>query len=260
MWWRDGLRLAPAVLTSRVRATPYKLLLSLTDHCNLRCGHCHAWRRRTAELTPDELGRTLASLPGLRWLDITGGEPTLRPDLDACVAAITPALQRAVFVHFPTNGWQVDAAAALAIGLRDASPARVVVTVSVDGPEEIHDRLRGREGSYARALETWRRLDGLPGVEVYVGTTVTPENAAALPEAPDAVIVDPPRAGLSAAAVDVVAGLNSGVLAYMSCHGPSLARDAERLAAAGWLPSSLRPADMLPQTPHVEWLATFRRS
>jgi Fe-coproporphyrin III synthase len=182
MWWRDGLRLAPAVLTSRVRATPYKLLLSLTDHCNLRCGHCHAWRRRTAELTPDELGRTLASLPGLRWLDITGGEPTLRPDLDACVAAITPALQRAVFVHFPTNGWQVDAAAALAIGLRDASPARVVVTVSVDGPEEIHDRLRGREGSYARALETWRRLDGLPGVEVYVGTTVTPENAAALPE------------------------------------------------------------------------------
>ncbi len=182
MWWRDGLRLAPAVLTSRVRATPYKVLLSLTDRCNLRCSHCHAWRRRTEELTPGELGRTLASLPGLRWLDITGGEPTLRPDLDACVAAIAPALQGAVFVHFPTNGWRADAAVALAAALRDVGPARVVVTVSVDGPEDVHDRLRGRAGSYERALETWRRLDGLRGVEVYIGTTVTPDNVDALPE------------------------------------------------------------------------------
>ncbi len=182
MWWRDGLRLAPAVVTSRVRATPYKVLLSLTDRCNLRCAHCRAWHRRTDELTPEEIGRSLASLPDLRWLDVTGGEPTLRPDLEACVAAMAPALQGAVFVHFPTNGWRVDAAAALAAGLRDADPARVVVTVSVDGPEEVHDRLRGREGSFSRAVETWRRLAELPEIEVYVGTTVTPDNVDALPQ------------------------------------------------------------------------------
>lgn len=182
MWWRDGLRLAPAVLESRLRAIPYKVLLSLTDRCNLRCAHCRAWHRRTDELTPEEIGRSLASLPGLRWLDITGGEPTLRPDLDGCVAAMAPALRGAVFVHFPTNGWRGDAAEALARALRDATPARVVVTVSVDGPEAIHDRLRGRAGSFSRALDTWRRLAALPGVEVFVGTTVTPDNAAALPE------------------------------------------------------------------------------
>lgn len=176
MWWSDGLRLAPAVLAGRVGAGPYKVLLSLTDRCNLRCSHCKAWSRTSTELSPDEIGRALGSLSGLRWLDITGGEPTLRPDLSACIEAIAPALQGAVFVHFPTNGWLNDAAVELAEMLRDASPARVVVTVSIDGPEALHDRLRGRQGSFQRALETHRSLAALSRVEVFVGTTVTGEN------------------------------------------------------------------------------------
>jgi tRNA/tmRNA/rRNA uracil-C5-methylase (TrmA/RlmC/RlmD family) len=45
----------------------------------------------------------------------------------------------------------------------------------------------------------------------------------------------------------------------VACHGPSLARDAQRLMEAGYVPRRLVPADMLPQTPHVEWIASFER-
>ncbi len=88
----------------------------------------------------------------------------------------------------------------------------------------------------------------------------TPEGMAEeLPTGAAAVIVDPPRSGLSTAAVEAVSTLDPQRVAYVSCHGPSLSRDTERLAALGWRPTSLLPADMLPQTPHVEWLAVFER-
>ena len=41
-------------------------------------------------------------------------------------------------------------------------------------------RMRGRGGSFDRALETYRALRAVPGVQAYVGTTVGPDNRDAL--------------------------------------------------------------------------------
>lgn len=71
----------------------------------------------------------------------------------------------------------------------------------------------------------------------------------------DVVLVDPPRSGLKGARLE---GLASTV-AYVSCNTASLAKDALRLMEAGYRPTALVPADMLPQTPHVEWIARFDR-
>ena len=80
-----------------------------------------------------------------------------------------------------------------------------------------------------------------------------------LPESADAVILDPPRGGLSPAALAACTGMAARHIAYVACRGPSLARDMEQLSRAGYRPTLLVPADMLPQTPHVEWLAFFER-
>ena len=73
----------------------------------------------------------------------------------------------------------------------------------------------------------------------------------------DAVMVDPPRSGISQDALEGIMALRSPVLVYMSCDPQTFARDAGRLASAGWTLESVVPYDMFPQTWHVETLAVF---
>lgn len=82
-----------------------------------------------------------------------------------------------------------------------------------------------------------------------------------MPEGPiDLIVCDPPRAGLSEAAV---AGLNATEarrLVYVSCDPQTLARDVRRLEEAGvWRLASVAPVDLFPETYHVECVATFER-
>ncbi|MHC4970781.1 MAG: class I SAM-dependent RNA methyltransferase [Planctomycetota bacterium] len=72
----------------------------------------------------------------------------------------------------------------------------------------------------------------------------------------DTVLVNPPRAGCHERVVDAIAKSEAQKVVYLSCNPVTLARDAERL---GWTWVSVRPADMLPQTPHLELLAVLRR-
>ena len=178
----DGLRLMPAIARSSLReASPYKLLLSLTDRCTHRCLQCQVWARRPGdELRPDEVARLLEQLPSLRWLDLTGGEIVARPDADELGQAIVSQARGLALLHFATNGWSPDKVLRLAEHLRQAQGPRLVVTVSVDGDRELNDRLRGRDGAFDRAIETAAALDRLGDVDVYIGTTVTPDNLDAL--------------------------------------------------------------------------------
>jgi 23S rRNA (uracil1939-C5)-methyltransferase len=74
----------------------------------------------------------------------------------------------------------------------------------------------------------------------------------------DVAVVDPPRSGLSPAVIDAIAAGHPRVLAYVSCDPATLARDAERLRAAGLDLVSAKPFDLFPQSYHVETIATFR--
>jgi len=74
-----------------------------------------------------------------------------------------------------------------------------------------------------------------------------------------AALLDPPRAGVRTPDLQALIALQPERIVYVSCHGPSLARDASRLLEQGWSLTELLPADMLPQTPHVEWVATLQR-
>jgi radical SAM protein with 4Fe4S-binding SPASM domain len=56
----------------------------------------------------------------------------------------------------------------------------LLITVSLDGPPALHDRIRGRDGCFERAIDTFIQLRALDGVQAYVGTTITPDNADAV--------------------------------------------------------------------------------
>lgn len=74
-----------------------------------------------------------------------------------------------------------------------------------------------------------------------------------------ALILDPPRSGCRPADLQAGLELRPSVVVLVSCHTPSLNRDHERICAAGYRLESLCPADLMPQTGHVEWLAKYRR-
>jgi 23S rRNA (uracil1939-C5)-methyltransferase len=74
-------------------------------------------------------------------------------------------------------------------------------------------------------------------------------------ERPDAVLLDPPRAGLAPGDVARIAELGAPRVVYLSCDPATLARDLAGLATFGYALAEVRAFDLFPQTPHVEVLA-----
>ena len=75
----------------------------------------------------------------------------------------------------------------------------------------------------------------------------------------DAVIVDPPRTGMSPAALRDVVTLSAPKLIYVSCDVATLARDSRALVAGGYRMTRADAFDMFPNTPHVETVVVFQR-
>ena len=77
---------------------------------------------------------------------------------------------------------------------------------------------------------------------------------------PDVLVVDPPRAGLSAKIVRRIIEASPKRIVYVSCNPTTLAPNAAQLADAGWALRRVRPVDMFPQTPHIECVALLERT
>lgn len=158
MSWRAWSRVAGSLL--RFRRVGY-LVVFVTSRCNLRCPFCllsFQSPSRRSELTPEEFRRVARKLGPLVQLSLTGGEPFLRHDLSE-VAGILLQRTRAPFVSVSTNGWFTDR---ITTFVREVLPrfpdSSFRLVVSIDALGEEHDRLRGRPGTFQRALETSRAL------------------------------------------------------------------------------------------------------
>lgn len=75
----------------------------------------------------------------------------------------------------------------------------------------------------------------------------------------DALVVDPPRAGLADGVVDDIAAACPDRVVYVSCNPATWARDAKRFEDAGYRLAGVQPVDLFPQTYHVEVVSTFER-
>ena len=73
----------------------------------------------------------------------------------------------------------------------------------------------------------------------------------------DAVLLDPPRTGVDADALEALIALGAPRLLYVSCEPATLARDLRQLASHGYHLEWAQPFDMFPQTRHVETLAVL---
>ncbi|MDT8446546.1 MAG: TRAM domain-containing protein [bacterium] len=82
---------------------------------------------------------------------------------------------------------------------------------------------------------------------------------AQIPQEAEALLVDPPRAGMASALVDAALVSKLSRIVYLSCDPQTQARDLARLVAGGFQLEWVRGYDMYPQTGHLESLALLSR-
>jgi mycofactocin radical SAM maturase len=149
---------------------PICLTWEVTYACNLSCVHClsSSGRRDPRELSTAECKALIDEFERMQifYVNIGGGEPTVRPDFWELVDYATA---HRVGVKFSTNGVKIDAAVAQRLAASDY----VDVQISLDGATaEVNDAVRGA-GSYATALQAMQYLAdaGFRGFKISVVMT-----------------------------------------------------------------------------------------
>lgn len=155
----------------------------VTMGCNMRCGHCGSSCEKPLpeELTTDEaldLCDQLARL-GLRWVTLSGGEPTTRKDLPRLVERLS---SQGIRVNIITNGWLMTDELAETLKEHGVS----TVAISVDGTREIHDRVR-REEAFSHVEQAFSALKK-QGITTGAVTTLTKINLPILNELKEELI------------------------------------------------------------------------
>ncbi|MBN1700026.1 MAG: radical SAM protein [Spirochaetales bacterium] len=176
---RDYLLFARNIVLSSFNALPYpyKLTFAITSKCNLRCLTCCVWKRKSSgELTFDEIDRFFRLNPFFNWIDLTGGEIFLRNDLLDITKSIRKHLPHLVLLHYPTNGYLTDRIVAVTKEIASLRFNKVVITVSIDGNREVHNRIRNSDRAFDRSIATYRELKKIKNIEVYIGCTLSPFN------------------------------------------------------------------------------------
>ena len=156
---------------------PICLTWELTYACNLQCVHClsSSGRRDPRELTTAEAEAVIDELQRLQvfYINIGGGEPTIRPDFWHLVEY---AIDHGVGVKFSTNGSRIDAEVARRLATMDY----VDVQISIDGADAAtNDAVRG-EGSFATAVQAMEHLQAAGFGEFKISVVMTRHNIAQL--------------------------------------------------------------------------------
>lgn len=123
--------------------------LITTFRCNAKCNMCNIWQYPTKpseEIDP----KHYAKLPDGMRINITGGEPTLREDIDEIFRILYP---KASLLELSTNGYYTDRVVALA----EKYP-NILIRVSLEGLPAMNDRKRGTKDGFDHALRTMLEL------------------------------------------------------------------------------------------------------
>jgi radical SAM protein with 4Fe4S-binding SPASM domain len=139
-----------------------------TYRCQMRCEMCNIWRNPT-EKAREIRAEDLAILPKLKVINITGGEPFVRSDLEEFAEI---SLQKAELVVVSTSGWHYERIVKFCRRF-----PKVGIRVSIEGLSQNNDRLRGRPSGFDRALKLLVELKEMGHENIGFGMTVSNHNS-----------------------------------------------------------------------------------
>ena len=136
---------------------PNYSIIYIDGRCNMHCGFCcHAAMdaRKTSILPAEKWGTVFKKAKSLLHLTVTGGEPFVRKDFFEIIDNIILSCD-VPRISIKTNGFYTDR-------IKDFIPKLInkhkntefTLSISLDGPEEVHDKVRNFKGAYNKVLET----------------------------------------------------------------------------------------------------------
>ncbi|HEY5587889.1 MAG TPA: radical SAM protein [Candidatus Paceibacterota bacterium] len=147
---------------------PTDMCIITTYRCPMRCKMCNIWQNPTIksiEITPEEIKK----LPNVKFINLTGGEPFVREDLNEIVRVCFTKSPRVVI---STSGWFEEKV----IKLAEDFP-RIGIRISIEGLSCKNDELRGHKGGFDKGLRTLLRLKEMGIKDIGFGCTVSNNNS-----------------------------------------------------------------------------------
>lgn len=141
--------------------------LITTFRCNARCNMCNIWQCPTKP--GEEIGSNYyESLPkGLR-INITGGEPTLRKDIDDIFRILYP---KSTLLELSTNGYNTETIVRLA-----SKYPKILIRVSLEGLPSLNDAKRRMHEGFDHALRTIMELKRTKCRNIGFAVVISPDN------------------------------------------------------------------------------------
>lgn len=125
--------------------SPIRVQLELTYHCNLKCNMCYQDKNVVLkELTTAEWTELIRQLPKACLVTLIGGEPLMRADFREIVEYLSVAHP----CNIVTNGVLLSKD----INKLLVEKKVVLIGVSLDGTEKVHDQIRGVNGTYQKVI------------------------------------------------------------------------------------------------------------
>jgi len=179
--------------SGRANRFPAGIVYESTMRCNLHCEFCYVgdllniegeWRQ---EMPLEMIRRAFPERDGLQ-VNLTGGEIFMRKDIMEVLGLF--AEKKYVCGYLTTNGTIIDEGRAEALADLALRGFLKHISVSIDGPGELHDAARGVKGTFERTAAGLRRLQEAARrkaapLRVSINTTVAAESLATLPKMVD---------------------------------------------------------------------------
>ena len=154
-----------------------------TSRCNLSCSHCFyhdSLNKRFNELSLAEIDSFTKTMDPLLNLVLTGGEPYLKHDI-AQIVRIFYENTKVPILTIPSNGWYLEKMNRQIRNMMNWCPELILnQLISIDGLQEDHDKIRGVNGSFKKALNSIELIRGLQKefgrINIGIITTFTSEN------------------------------------------------------------------------------------
>ncbi len=154
-----------AHLYAQIPLKPQWLVFVVTEKCNSRCTHCNIWKtdNLVPPLTPAEIEKTLRDplFSETKYIQVSGGEPTTRGDLDEVILSIHRAVPGAT-IQISTNALLPARVLKVARTALDAG-IELYIGISLDGIGDDHDKIRGIKGNFNKADKLLRELVEIRG-------------------------------------------------------------------------------------------------
>ncbi|MDA2913946.1 radical SAM protein [Acidobacteriia bacterium AH_259_A11_L15] len=158
------------------------VFLFVTSRCNSLCRTCFYWDQlnKNQDLTFDQIKTVSETAPEFSKLWVSGGEPTMREDLDEIVCTFYRN-NKIHTLNLPTNGLLPDNLDRM-VGriLKDCPNLTIDLNFSIDGLANTHDTIRGVPNNFQKTLATMERMkekyQGVRRLRRNVVTVITREN------------------------------------------------------------------------------------